>query len=99
MTFLLYTMDRDPAFAPPFRKDHLLYTMPLVVYGVFRYAMLIESGQRHGPMDIFTHDKPFIGTIVIWTALAMAIITEQHWMGALGLEWQAAPTQVMTASP
>ncbi len=84
MTFLLYTMDRNPEYAPPFRKDHLLYTMPLVVYGVFRFAMLVQSGNRQGPMDIIVRDKPFIGTIVIWGLLAVAIMTEKYWLAAVG---------------
>lgn len=85
MTFLLYTMDRDPAHAPPFPKHHLLYTIPLVVYGVFRYAMLILAGKRHGPMDIFLHDGPFVGTILIWAVLAAAIVTETYWLDVVPL--------------
>lgn len=91
ITFLLYTMDRDPAYAPPFNKHHLLYTIPLVVYGVFRYAMIIQTGERHGPMDIILHDRPFLGTIIIWSLLALAIMTEEHWMGAVGLEHLLEP--------
>ena len=86
MTFLLYTMDRDPTFAPPFHKQHLLYTIPLVVYGVFRYAMVIESGQCHGPVDVILRDRPFLGNIIIWTVCAAGIIWEKQWMTAFGWE-------------
>jgi decaprenyl-phosphate phosphoribosyltransferase len=84
ITFLLYTMDRDiPA---PFPKEHLVYTLPLVVYGIFRYAMLIESGERHGPMDIILHDRAFMGTVLAWGAIALAIMTENYWLPASGLD-------------
>ncbi len=93
MTFLLYTMDRDPAVAPPFNKHHLLYTIPLVVYGVFRYAMLIQAGNRDGPMDIILSDRPFQGAIILWALLALAIMTEKYWAPQIGLErlLEAAP--------
>ncbi|NOT00847.1 MAG: decaprenyl-phosphate phosphoribosyltransferase [Phycisphaerales bacterium] len=86
MTFLLYTMDKDPQNAPPFNKHHLLYTIPLVVYGVFRYAMVIQTGTRHGPTDILLRDRPFLGAIFIWTVMVLAIMTEKHWVGRLGLD-------------
>ncbi len=98
MTFLLYTMDRD--ISTTFPKEHLLYTLPLVVYGVFRYAMLVESGTMHGPTDIVRRDRAFQATIIIWTLLALAIITEDRWgdrtdaSGWLGINrpmTQAAP--------
>ncbi len=77
ITFLLYTMDRD--ISTTFPKEHLLYTLPLVVYGVFRYAMLVESGTMHGPMEIVLHDRAFQATIAIWSLLAAAVIFEDHW--------------------
>ncbi len=91
MTFLLYTLDRDPAYAPPFNKHHLLYTIPLVVYGVFRYAMLTQTGRHHGPMSIFLHDRPFQATIILWALLAGAIMIERHWLGYVGLEHLIVP--------
>ncbi len=77
VTFLLYTMDSDTPTTFP--KQHLLYTLPLVVYGVFRYAMLIETGTIHGPTDIILRDRPFLGTIIIWGLLALAIMSEDRW--------------------
>ena len=75
MTFLLYTMDvGSNAPAPPFAKQYLLYTLPLVVYGVFRYAMLIETGKYAGPTEILIKDKALLATCVLWAVCAMAII-------------------------
>ncbi len=79
MTFLLYTMDADTPTAFP--KRHLLYTLPMVIYGVFRYAMLVQSGRIAGPTEIFIHDRPFIGTILIWALVAGVVVTEPFWAG------------------
>lgn len=99
MTFLLYTMDRDPVHPPPFPKQHLLYTVPLVVYGVFRYAMLIQAGKRHGPMDIFLHDGPFVGTILVWALVAAAIMTERYWLDGMPLADLIGGSVPRSASP
>jgi len=85
MTFLLYTLDRDPVYAPPFNKHYLLYTIPLVAYGVFRYAMLTQTGEHHGPMSIFLRDRPLQATIILWCLLAAAMVSERYWMGLFGL--------------
>jgi len=83
VTFVLYTMDRwHPA---PFPKEHLLYTLPLVVYGVFRYAMLTESGKLHGPTDILLKDRPFLGTVVLWGLIALGVVYEGKLRGWLGI--------------
>src|SRR5205085_2411530 len=69
ITFLLYTLDSTtPSFV---NKHRLLYTLPLVVYGIYRYAMLIESGQATGPTELIIKDAPFLGTVIIWAALAL----------------------------
>ncbi|MEE9294504.1 MAG: decaprenyl-phosphate phosphoribosyltransferase [Phycisphaerae bacterium] len=77
VTFLLYTMDKDTPSTFP--KEHLMFTLPLVVYGVFRYSMLVQSGKMHGPMDIVLRDRPFQGTVVVWALMAAAIMFEDKW--------------------
>ncbi|MFH0983333.1 MAG: decaprenyl-phosphate phosphoribosyltransferase [Planctomycetota bacterium] len=74
ITFLLYTMDRTPGYQPPFRKDYLLYTLPLVAYGLFRYAMLIEFGHRAGPTELIIQDVPLLLTIGLWGVIVVAIV-------------------------
>lgn len=73
MTFLLYTMDTS-APAPPFRKDLLLYTLPLVAYGLFRYAMLIETGKFTGPTQIVKEDRALVLTSLVWALAVGGII-------------------------
>ncbi len=79
LTFLLYVMDRS-GHQPPFEKKYLVYTLPLVVYAIFRYTMLIESGRVTGPTDVVLRDRPFIITILLWTAAAVLVV---YWGGVL----------------
>ena len=72
VTFLLYCMDERTVSS--LGTNYLIYTTPLVVYGIFRYAMLVESGQVSGPTDVILSDLPFIATVVSWSALAVVIV-------------------------
>jgi 4-hydroxybenzoate polyprenyltransferase len=74
ITFLLYTMDTAPEHQPPYHKEYLLYTLPLVAYGLFRYAMLIEFGNRAGPTEIILKDPPLLVTIALWGVIVLAIV-------------------------
>ncbi|MCK6485141.1 MAG: decaprenyl-phosphate phosphoribosyltransferase [Phycisphaerae bacterium] len=69
MTFVLYTLDPHTA-----RFRALFFTTPLVLYAVYRYAMVIEGGKRTGPTDILIRDKPFFATCIVWTVLAVLIV-------------------------
>jgi 4-hydroxybenzoate polyprenyltransferase len=71
MTFLLYTMDTSrPA---PFSKERLFLTLPVVVYGVFRFALVSELGLYSGPTEIVLKDRPMLAAILIWATIALAI--------------------------
>lgn len=72
VTFLFYTM--DPQTVLKFHSNLLIYTTPLVFYGVFRYTMLVQGGQASGPNEILLNDKPFLLTIVLWAICAVAIV-------------------------
>lgn len=85
ITFLLYTMDTS-GHPAPFHKEHLFYTLPVVVYGVFRFAMLTESGGYAGPTEIVLRDKALLGAVVLWACLALAIAYEGALLGPAGLE-------------
>lgn len=96
VTFLLYTMDANPNIPhPPFHKEYLLYTLPLVAYGFFRYAMLIETGRFTGPMQIVLKDKALLLTGFLWAASAAGIILttrDQHAVAATSASTAVAGT-------
>lgn len=84
ITFLLYTMDTG-GHPTPFPKNHLFFTLPVVIYGVFRFAMLTELGMYAGPTEIVLKDRPMLWTFLLWTALAMLIAYQFKLFGAGGL--------------
>ena len=72
VAFLLYASSSRTV--GHFGTDYLIYTLPVVVYGVFRFAMLSMKGVYADPMDLFLHDRAFQLTLLIWLAAAVAII-------------------------
>ncbi len=71
-TFLLYTM--DPQTSARFGTNYMIYTAPLVIYGVFRFAVLIQSGRFEGPIELLSSDKPFLATIALWVIMVIVIV-------------------------
>jgi len=54
-------------------KPWLVYTLPIVIYAVFRFAMLSMRPRYADPTDMILRDRPFQLTILAWVA-AVAII-------------------------
>lgn len=53
----------------------MMITIPLVVYGVARYAQLLyerEQGER--PEKIITTDKPLVATMILWAVITVSLI-------------------------
>jgi len=84
VTFLLYTLDVS-AHPVPFHKEYLFYTLPIVIYGVFRFAMLSEIGQYTGPTEIVLRDKAMLGAIILWAVAALIVVYEKRLFGLAGL--------------
>ncbi len=84
ITFLLYTMDTSVASETPFDKRDMFYTLPIVIYGVFRYAMLTEMGLYSGPTAIILKDAGMRISIGLWAVVAMSIVYEDAIRNILG---------------
>lgn len=79
VSFMLYTMDqRTPT---PFEKHYLIYTIPIVVYAIFRFALLVEHGLVDGPTDVLLKDRPFQAAIVLWTLAACGVVYRTQLLG------------------
>lgn len=84
ITFLLYTLDSGGS-PSPFPKQQLFYTLPIVIYGVFRFAMLTELGVHSGPTEIVLKDRALLLAIALWTVCALLIAYQKVLFGPGGL--------------
>ena len=62
-----------------FSSEHsklLMITIPIVLYGLFRYLFLINIKTRSddGPTDDFLLDKNLLITVMVWLIVSAAII-------------------------
>ncbi len=65
-------------FATDIRPE-LGYTIPLVLFGFFRYLLLIERGSdkdspNDSPTDLLFSDKPLLACVVVWAMLSMVLL-------------------------
>lgn len=72
IAFLLYGLSERTI--EQFGTNCFIYTLPIVVYAIFRFAMLSMKGSYEGPTDIILHDRPFQITILIWMVAVLVVI-------------------------
>jgi len=72
VSFLLYAT--SPRTVQAFGTPYLVYTLPLIIYAIFRFAMLSLEGKYADPTDLIVHDWPFLLAAVLWGASAILII-------------------------
>lgn len=54
----------------------MMLTIPFVLYGVFRYLLLIDrDGRGEEPENVLVTDKPLILAVVLWALTAVAILS------------------------
>ena len=70
--FLLYSMDHRTTQI--FGNNHLVYTTPLVLYCIFRFSSLIQTGKYVGPVQLIFRDLPFQIGFICWLFLCITII-------------------------
>ena len=70
--FLLYAM--DDRTLETFGNNHLVYTTPLVLYCIFRFSSLIQTGKYQGPVQLIFHDLPFQIGFVVWVIASVVIV-------------------------
>lgn len=62
-------------FPPMEVRKWMMITVPLVVYGVARYAQLLyERDEGERPEKLITQDKPLVATIVLWITIVVLLI-------------------------
>lgn len=64
VSYLFYTIDSNTIAHHGTRN--LIYTVPFVFYGIFRYILATDSGLFDGPDEFLLRDHPFQINIVLW---------------------------------
>ncbi|MCG3179053.1 MAG: Decaprenyl-phosphate phosphoribosyltransferase [Phycisphaerae bacterium] len=84
ISYLIYAS--HPLTVERFGTIYLLYTLPPVIYGVARFAMLSIAGRYSGPNEIILRDRPFQIAVLLWVASAVILINcgpaIQAWVGS-----------------
>ena len=56
-------------------RPKLVYTIPFVLFGFFRYLLLIDRvSDKDSPTDLLFSDKPLLACIVVWAMLSMVLL-------------------------
>jgi 4-hydroxybenzoate polyprenyltransferase len=64
-----------PETVQKFHTDKLSFTVPFVIFGIFRYLYLIHREQGGGvPHQHLVSDKPLLVSIILWILTCAAII-------------------------
>ena len=73
VAYTLYVM--DAATIARFQTDNLIYSVPFVYYGIFRYIYLMETKWFGGdPARIMFRDYKIQITMALWLAVCIAVI-------------------------
>lgn len=73
MSYALYTMSEETV--RKFNTKNLIYTVPFVLYGIFRYLYLVHRSYEGGnPSKLLLTDKPLLINIILWIVAVILII-------------------------
>lgn len=73
LAYALYAI--APETVQKFHTRHLIYTIPMVLFGIFRYLYLIyqRPGKRN-PTEAILRDPPFLINMLLWAAAVLWIV-------------------------
>jgi len=72
-TYALYTIAESTR--AHFGTERLAYTIPFVVFGIFRYLYLVYQQNAGGrPEEALLTDRPLLATVLLWGIAAVLII-------------------------
>jgi 4-hydroxybenzoate polyprenyltransferase len=73
MAYAFYTTAEETR--QKFQTDRLAWTIPFVLYGIFRYLYLVHQKEKGGsPTDVLLTDRPLLVAVALWAAVVVAII-------------------------
>jgi 4-hydroxybenzoate polyprenyltransferase len=73
MAYALYTMAQETR--DKFQTDRLAWTIPFVLYGIFRYLYLVHRKEQGGsPTDVLLTDRPLLVDVALWALTVVLIL-------------------------
>jgi 4-hydroxybenzoate polyprenyltransferase len=73
MSYALYTISEETI--RKFGTKNLIYTVPFVLYGIFRYLYLVHKKEKGGnPTKLMLTDIPLLLNVILWIIVAIIII-------------------------
>ncbi len=71
--YALYTMSKDTI--EKLGTSKLIYTVPFVLYGIFRYLYQVHQKEEGGnPTEVIFTDKPMIINVILWVITSVIFI-------------------------
>jgi 4-hydroxybenzoate polyprenyltransferase len=72
MSYILYTV--APETVARHQTSLLVYSVPFVAYGLFRYLFKVQEGKGDGPVDILSKDPVFAINAVLWVVCIVCLL-------------------------
>lgn len=73
MSYALYTISEETI--TKFHTPNLIFTLPFVLYGIFRYLYLVHQKVEGGrPEEILLTDRPLLLAVLGWTITVLVVI-------------------------
>jgi hypothetical protein len=73
LSYALYTVSAETA--ERLGTTHLLWTIPFVLYGIFRFLYLLyQRPTEKDPTAALLSDWPFVANCALWAAVVVALI-------------------------
>ncbi len=79
MAYMLYVV--SPEVAQRFGGNELIYSVPFVFYGIFRYVAKTQEGKCRDPIDLLYSDKISVLNILLWGAFTLLILIRAYPIG------------------
>ena len=72
LSYMLYVV--SPESVERFNGPHMLFTVPFVVYGIFRFVAKIQEGKCKDPVHLIYSDRVSVLNVLFWLTTVMAIL-------------------------
>jgi 4-hydroxybenzoate polyprenyltransferase len=73
VSYALYAVDE--ATVERFETDDLIYTVPLVLFGIFRFLYLTyQKTEKRNPTEAILFDPPSLANVLLWGVLVVWIV-------------------------